>query len=149
MGGVFLLCGNAALLSVSSYFDIKYKRIPNKLTLGMLSFLCCFIAVNVLITGVSPGAGQLVHCIAGAATPFFVMLPAEMLTQKQFGAGDKKALFVIGLSVGFWGSIFVIFGMLAGALLFSIFKRVRKKDHIALAPFILISYIVVCTGVVL
>ena len=149
MGGMLIFCGNAAALSAASFFDIRKKRIPNICVLAMFAFLLVIKSIIFFHTGSGPDSMQILKSTAGALAPLFVMLPAELLTGKKFGYGDKKALMVLGLSTGAWGIIFVIFGMLAGAAVFSMVKRIKRDECLALAPFILMSYLVVCcTGVV-
>ena len=109
----------------------------------MLTLFCVPHAAAILITGITPSAGNIMRCATAAIIPFFLMFPAELITKKAFGAGDKKVLFVLALSTGIWEIVLVMFGMMAGGLIFSVVKRVKRGEHIALAPFILVSYCVI------
>ena len=145
MVSMIVFCGNMGLLAISCVYDLKYKKIPNKCVLCMLALFCTVQAVETLISGTSPNTVLITKSVAGGMAPFIFMLPAEILTKKAFGAGDKKLLFVLGLGTGAWGIIFVMFGMLAVGLAFGAVRRVKRGEYIAMAPFILVSYVAVVT----
>lgn len=143
MTSAIVFSGNIILLSISGVYDLKYKKIPNLCVLCMLTLFCVTHVAAILITGITPTCGTILKCATAAIIPFFLMFPAELMTKKAFGAGDKKVLLVIALSTGIWGIVFVMFGMMAGGLIFSVVKQVERDEHIAMAPFIIVSYFVV------
>ena len=138
---VFL--GNIIILAVTGVIDIKSKKIPNVCVLGMLALLCVLKAFEVEMTGALPDKEIIISSVAGALLPFFLLMPAELMTKKAFGAGDKKALFVLGLSMGSRHMVFVLLGTMAGGLIFAVIRKMKREEHIAMAPFILISYMIV------
>ena len=143
MTSAIVFSGNIILLAISGVYDLKYKKIPNICVLCMLTLYFVTHAAALLITGITPLTVTILRCAIAAITPFFLMLPAELMTKRAFGAGDKKVLFVLALSTGTWGIVFVMFGMMAGGLIFGMVKKVERREKIAMAPFILVSYFVV------
>ena len=151
---------NIFFLSISSYQDIKKRIIPNRCVLCMLAAFFAVNAGTVLSGGSSP---LMMTLIKWAVCPFFVILfflPAEILSGKSLGCGDKKMLMVLSLSLGFWGSVFLIFGMLTGAAFcYATLRYIKKKTEIMnykitdptvdrgmalpMAPFILAAYFIV------
>ena len=160
MSSLLIFFFNLFFLIISSYHDIKSKIIPNRCVLCMLASCFAVNAVTVLSGGVSPGMMTLLKWVVCPVIIMLFFFPAEMISGKRLGHGDKKVLMVLSLSLGFWGSIFLIFGMLAGAAIYyaAVYVlNVRKlKIHekctdlsdisdrsLPMAPFILAAYFMV------
>lgn len=86
--GVAVLCWMAAL----SYFDIRYRRLPNWLTLP---------AAVVIITVGLWGRGPSIW--AGAAALTALYLAAHLLSPRAMGAGDVKLAVSTGGLAGAFG----------------------------------------------
>ncbi|HQN65548.1 MAG TPA: A24 family peptidase [Methylophilus sp.] len=109
---IALLVGVIVLSLFVSFYDFKYRRIPNKLILtgllyGVLVFVSMgfFIPLNIVFKGFLFG---LIGLMAGG---MFLYVPYKY---KQVGAGDVKLVMVFGLLLGFKG---VILSILVGAII--------------------------------
>jgi prepilin peptidase CpaA len=115
------------LTLVISYYDVKYRRIPNKIVLLML--LIGFV-VNLLISSFN----GFVLSISGAALAFALMLILHIVGA--MGAGDVKLFAAIGSLIGFKlilptyliiaivGGLLAIISSLYRGTLFTTFTRV-------------------------
>lgn len=119
-------------LSVASYFDKKEFRIPNKLNLG-------FLAVRLLLI---PLIGLNLGSLYGAIIGLLLVLIPAMIINKPMG-GDIKLLAVSGLFLGAQNILILLGGtILAGIVPAVIVKKSSKeRKDIPLAPFVLISFI--------
>jgi prepilin peptidase CpaA len=101
----------AALVIVAGYYDIRYRRIPNWLTLpGVIVGL----ALNAFLE--PPVWHGLGDAGLGVALALLLNFPLYLLHAR--GAGDVKLLAAIGALVGWrdWVAIFVLSGILGGVL---------------------------------
>jgi prepilin peptidase CpaA len=90
------------------YFDLRYRKVPNRLIL-------CMIAGGVLIRAIG-GWSDLECGLCGLAMGLLLLMPAFVLNM--VGGGDVKSLAVIGLLVGphlLWISF--LLGAAAGGML--------------------------------
>jgi prepilin peptidase CpaA len=101
----------AAVVLVASYYDIRYRRIPNWLTLP------CVIVGFALNAFLEPpvwhGLGD-----AGLAVALALLFNFPLYLLHARGAGDVKLLAAIGALVGWrdWVAIFILSGILGGLL---------------------------------
>ena len=94
MADATIIAGAAVLLPLTllvAHFDVRYRRIPNALTLGVLS---SGLAVHLACRG---GAG-LRDSLLGCLFAFSLMLAVRCLTG--LGAGDVKLFGAIGALLG-------------------------------------------------
>lgn len=100
-----------ALVIVASYYDIRYRRIPNWLTLPCV--LVGFALNAFLGRTVLSGLGD-----AGLAVGLALLLNFPLYLLHARGAGDVKLLSAIGALVGWraWVEIFILSGILGGVL---------------------------------
>lgn len=136
--------GAMGLLTVGSFFDIRWKRIPVVLLLaGGAGGILCLISDNVAegigavflngLVGILPGAG---------------MLLLSFLTEKKVGSGDGFVLMILGLLQGI-GMVLLIFciGLFLQSLwavLLLVIKRADKQTCIPFLPFLLAGELVIC-----
>jgi prepilin peptidase CpaA len=91
----------AVALGAAVWFDVKYRRIPNKLVLaGTLAALALH---TVLPDGTGffsdhPGGLGFLNALAGLGVGFAVLLP--MYLMRALGAGDVKLMAMIGAFLG-------------------------------------------------
>ena len=136
-----VLLGEMLLLSgyVATVFDIKVKKIPNKLVLAMMAAWVLVMMPKLLLdTEVAlvmlKDAGW--GFLAGGGLFFLIYL----ISRKGLGGGDVKFMAVAGLYLGFGG---VMTSMLYGSILVGLtglilllLKKVGPKDTLPLAPFL-------------
>lgn len=120
---IVLLLLLAAHLAVAVYWDIRERRIPNKL---VLSGLLTALAFHAIVSGVA-GLGV---AFVGALTGLLVLLPLNML--RLMGAGDVKLMAMTGaFGASFQTSLWmVLYTLLAGGMLVILYAssgRVREK----------------------
>lgn len=124
-----------AILLAVSYFDIRERRVPNKIVgpaIG-IALLAMFITSE-WRSGLA-GAGF------GAA---FMLIPVLTLGKKG-GMGDVKLAFFMGLILGFPAIIAaLIISHLSSLILWVgvLFKRLNRKSQVPFAPFLALGTIV-------
>jgi prepilin peptidase CpaA len=103
------------LIVIAAVYDIRYRRIPNWLT---LSGVLAGMAMNAFLTPVWPG---LKTSLLGFAVGFGIYF--ALFAIRAMGAGDVKLMAAVGAMVGWqdWFAIFAITALLGGifAVLFS------------------------------
>lgn len=98
------------LLIGAAVFDVRYRRIPNWLTLAglLLGF-----AINF---GIGPPEGGVVFALEGFAVGFGVYMFLYVL--RAMGAGDVKLMGAVGALVGWerWFGIFLVTAIVGGVM---------------------------------
>jgi leader peptidase (prepilin peptidase)/N-methyltransferase len=139
------------VLVVSSLIDLKYRIIPDELTLGGLALgviLSPFVhiyhnyfyisATNILPDAIMRIIYSLIGAIVGGGTLYFIGIIGELIFKKEaMGFGDVKFMAMFGsflgwqtILIGFFSACFV--GSIAGIIYFLI-----TKDHyIPFGPFL-------------
>jgi prepilin peptidase CpaA len=109
----------ASLLFVAAWYDLKYKRIPNRLVATGL--VLGVLANGLLPEGYGfasklPGAGGWLYAIQGAGVGLLLLLPFYLL--RAMGAGDVKLVAMVGAFLGPASVVgTVLFTFLAGGLM--------------------------------
>jgi len=121
-----------ALLIGAAVYDIRYRRIPNWLTLTgvILGF-----AINF---GIGPPEGGVLFALQGFAVAFGLYMLLYLL--RAMGAGDVKLMAAIGALVGWerWFGIFLVTAIVGGVMAFVLVAaRGRLKRTIFNVGFIL------------
>lgn len=136
---VFFIVGASALI------DLKKKIIPNKLVLlGLVLRAIIYILEIFLCKDVIKDI--FVNDLIGFAIGFGVLFLTGLLTKGSIGFGDIKLFAVIGLSIGFMGTLGTLFlGLLASSFggIILLIKYRDKKRTFAFGPFIFIGYVLV------
>jgi prepilin peptidase CpaA len=96
------------VFSISLYFDLRYKRIPN--------WLCTVaLIIGFIVQSYFSGWAGLLNAFLGAGLALLILFPAFAL--KMLGAGDVKLMIAIGSFLEFkfllWS---IIYAVIAGAL---------------------------------
>ena len=91
------------------YYDVRYRRIPNRLVLAAL-------ASGLAVNAIFGGFGGVLHSLAGCALAFGLMLVLHVFGA--MGAGDVKLFAAVGalLGVGMVLPTFVAVALVGGAL---------------------------------
>lgn len=130
---IILLLLLAVHLAGAVYWDIRERRIPNKV---VLSGLITALAFHAAASGL-PGLGM---AVAGAVTGLLVLLPIHLL--RLMGAGDVKLMAMAGAFgasplASLW---MVLYTLLAGGLLVLLYaSRSRVREKLALNLFIMLK----------
>lgn len=116
---IVLLLLLAAHLALAVYWDVRERRVPNKV---VLSGLIAALSVYVLTSGL-PGLWMF---LAGALTGLAVLLPMNLL--RLMGAGDVKLMAMAGAFAGsapaaLW---MVLYTLLAGGLLVVLYATIGR-----------------------
>ena len=112
-------CGSA-----SAVIDLRIRRVPNKLTLGIA-------ALGVLIAVTNTGAVSVGAAFAGLGVGLAIMLPSHIIGAT--GAGDVKLFAALGTLLGPWGIVtaFVYTAIAGGVLALAVaLSRRRLRDTI-------------------
>ncbi len=121
-----------SLCIIITISDIHYQIISNK----VLIFFAVVIGVLRLIIPLEPWYDAYV----GAAFGFGLLLLIAILSKGGMGGGDVKLFGVIGLALGFQGTLltFVLASILGAVigLFLMIIKKVKRDTPIAFGPFI-------------
>ncbi|MBO8171969.1 MAG: prepilin peptidase [Bacillaceae bacterium] len=122
----------AMLMITVTLSDLKYHIIPNRVVYpGILLIFLIRLWIHPL---------PLWDYIAGAILGSGVLLLAALLSKGGMGGGDIKLFFLIGLVLGWKGTMLALFvsfmlgGLVAAVLLMT--GRVGRKDRIPFGPFI-------------
>lgn len=125
-----------AVLVAVSVFDLRERRIPNKIIFPA-------ILVALLTMFIRPGwQNALIGALFGAG---FMLLPVVAFG-KQGGMGDVKMAFFMGLILGFPGVLFalIIAHMCTLFLWIGVFfKRLDRKSLIPFGPFLAFGSLVI------
>lgn len=113
MSQIYLICATVPCLLVLCWYDCKYRKLPNVLTLGLagLALLCRIFlpGPDGVLNSVLDGLG------GGLICGLFLFLPFLF---RSAGGGDVKMLFATGIIVGFKYSLTeLLFVSLAGVVL--------------------------------
>jgi len=147
------LAGPAYVLAVAvplSVFDIKQRRLPNKLVLPGLAVS----VVGQLSAAIGSGNfWSMLWAFVSAVAVFCVALLANL--GGAMGMGDVKLLTLIALSLGWWGAPLVLialgtgFGLAALVVLsYFVVGRLKLTSTIPLGPYLLFGAGVATTALV-
>jgi len=146
--GLFMLLIHVMILvfgSIAATYDIKTRRIPNKLVLAMLAAWVLVIVPGLFID-TDATIAYMMSSMLGFLIAGGLFMLVYLLSRKGLGGGDVKFMAVSGLYVGFWGALSTIFiGSVLAAIiggLLILFKKIDRKEPIPLAPFLLAGILV-------
>jgi prepilin peptidase CpaA len=113
------------LVLIAAVYDVRYRRIPNWLTVGGLLIgllLNAFIGRN----DVRPGWHALLFSLAGLGVAFGVYV--ALYAVHAMGAGDVKLMAAVGAVVGWqdWFGIFTLTALVGGIMALIVIVR-RKR----------------------
>lgn len=121
-------------LGVNAILDFKYKKIPWVLSI-------CFIVIGIgsVLTSSPINWWQFLGAIVGIG-----MILISVCTKQAIGLGDGLVLLVVGIFIGLWKTLMILF--LAGILVavVGIVLMVQKKGNLKTSlpfiPFLLAAY---------
>jgi Flp pilus assembly protein protease CpaA len=138
------------LIAILGYFaaihDLKTKLIPNNLVLAMLSVWVIMI-IPKLFVDTDAGFSMLADSLLGFAIGGGLFMITYFVSRKGLGGGDVKFIAASGLYLGFYSTITaILYGSILAALtglVLILFKKIRRKDSIPLAPFLYIGILII------
>ena len=134
----------AVILSTFSFaamlFDIRQRRIPNTLVLAMFTGWMLLILPE-LFLDTQAGLLLLADSMLGFLLGGGIFLSVYLLSRRGLGGGDVKFMAAAGLFLGFGATLpAILYGTvlaaLSGLVLIAL-KKIKRKDTIPLAPFLL------------
>ena len=131
-GQVIFIIIFLGLLFLTSYIDIKEKRIPDE--------LCLALAVMAFAEAAIFQDAALNQKIAGALGMGILLLIISVISRGGIGGGDIKYMMAGGFMMG-WNKILLAFAigmMLAGIFgtVILLIKKANKRERIVLGPFL-------------
>lgn len=131
-------------MSVSTYFDCRWKRIPWWVqAMGVI-----FSFVNLIVKGDMPGIEEFIALIPG-----MILILLSFVTKESIGYGDGVSVMILGSIIGIRNCLWVICISLilisiVGALLM-ILKRASKKTILPYVPFLFVAESMMLIGMIL
>jgi len=124
-----ILLMSVAVMVAACVVDVDVHRLPNILTLPLLVVLLALLGVLAAVTGAWSALGR---AVLAAAVVFLVFLLLGLIGQGGMGMGDVKLSASIGLLAGYVSWVHVILGVLAAALIGTVWglglRVVRGRD---------------------
>lgn len=134
--------GCGVYLCLLSVIDIWIKKVP-----------VCLLAAGGIAAGVFRvyQSDMPFFITAAGAAAGAVFLVVSKVTEEGFGYGDSLLILVLGIYLGFWNLLGVLFGAFLLSALFAVlalsFHKFDRSTGYPFVPFLLISYIVwICAG---
>ncbi|HYF94157.1 MAG TPA: A24 family peptidase [Symbiobacteriaceae bacterium] len=128
-----------SVLTTVSLIDLHDRIIPNEMVLaGLVAGLIMLALLPYPEKGWLEGVG-------GAAGAFAALLVIALIAPGGMGLGDVKLAAVIGLFLGRWSAMGLLFAFLAGGLVSSLLLALRivgRKSHIPFGPWLALGAIV-------
>lgn len=121
----------AILLILASYFDFKYRIVPNEISvLGMIAG----IMFSLFIPQLHNVGSSILGILAGGGSLYFIGFITETKFNKDFvGGGDIKLLAMIGAFIG-WKMVLIVLGVSTLlAMSYCVIKNIRTTAY---APFL-------------
>lgn len=129
-----LAVGSALLILV----DLAVFRLPDRIVWPTTAAVLGMLVVAAALTGWWQRLGTAVLAMIVVGLVFFAV---GWIAPESFGLGDVKASLVLALALGWHGWQAVLFGMLAGFLLFALAalallatRRASLQSHLAFGP---------------
>lgn len=133
--GLYILL--LTLVGIAALVDYQKKQIPNLMVLLLL--------VTGLINLILVKKGW-IYALLGLFGIGALLFVVYYFSKGAIGMGDIKLLATIGLILGFWDTLLLIFiaSFISGlaSLMLMVLGRVNKKSKIPFAPFIFLSMLI-------
>jgi len=143
--GISLIEGISEYITVMfllwlAIIDAKTFTLPNKL---LIVWLGCRTLLLLMITLHYGSFHVIINSLLGAGSVFAVFLIFYYISKRTLGGGDVKLSFVLGfaltLSLVFTAVFYALLFCGIFALVAVITKKMKKKDHLPLGPFLFIG----------
>jgi len=138
----------AALAPVLAVIDLRWRRLPDQLTLPAYPAAALLLAAGAL--AIPGGARHFLSALAGLAAAWLFFALLALVQPAGLGWGDVKLSGVLGLYLGWLGAAAVAAGLLGAFVLAALAGlgliaagRATRKSQIPFGPFMLVSAIAV------
>jgi leader peptidase (prepilin peptidase) / N-methyltransferase len=138
----------AALAPVLTVIDLRWRRLPDRLTLPAYPAATLLLAAGA--PAVPDGGRHLVSALAGLATAWLFFALIALIHPGGLGWGDVKLSGVLGLYLGWLGTAAVAAGLLGAFALAALAGlgliaagRATRKSQLPFGPFMLVSALAV------
>jgi leader peptidase (prepilin peptidase)/N-methyltransferase len=138
----------AALAPVLTVTDLRWRRLPDRLTLPAYPAAALLLAAGAL--AIPDGGRHLLSALAGLATAWLFFALIALIRPGGLGWGDVKLSGVLGLYLGWLGAAAVAAGLLGAFALAALAGlgliaagRATRKSQLPFGPFMLASAIAV------
>ncbi|MCU6748389.1 A24 family peptidase [Faecalicatena acetigenes] len=123
-------------LLILSFIDIKSRKIPVwTLIIGMM--------LSVIFQYMTGNTDYILVVLGGIIGAVFII--TSKATKEKFGYGDSILIFILGIFLGFWNILYLLFiaffvSAVYSIILLSIFRK-GKKESFPFIPFLTIGYL--------
>lgn len=125
-----------------AFIDLRVKKIPNKIILGLICMRAIFILISAIFNP-EQFLSVFLLSVIGFLVGGVIMLIFLFLSRGGIGAGDVKMFAVLGLFYGFQGLIpIMLYSLIIAAvtgILLLISRKAKMKSTLPMAPFALIG----------
>ncbi len=139
---MFGMVGAIGTLIVSSFFDVKWKKIPVAVLLagGVWALVWMFMCIA------AQGCGKVLAANAAAVLPGAAMIVISFLTNKKVGYGDGILLVILGIMEGIEKILLIfcvgLFLQSLAAVVLLLMKKADKQTCIPFVPFLLAAQMI-------
>jgi len=129
------------VLLVLSYIDIRIHRVPVKLlavsNIAAILYYIIFREINI-------------WALAGGAGVGIIFLIISRVTREGFGYADSWGILILGLYLGFWKLLELLFAAFSMLAIFAIAmlagKKMSRRCVLPFFPFLTVGYVAVLLG---
>lgn len=133
------------MLAAMAWIDYKFKIIPNKLIVAGL--ICWIIEQAIIVYGFNNKWSEVLPAaFLGGFLWGGIFVVIALISKASLGMGDAKMFFVLGLMNGMNDTYCILLIsmliMAVTSIVLLLLKKVDRKTHVPMAPFVLIGFLV-------
>ncbi len=131
------------LLGISSFMDIKYRKISTRLLIVFGTAAILILAEKMYRNGIVEIGRMFIGILPG-----LLLLLFGKITSESIGYGDGYIFVIIGIYIGFIRTVGILITALFLSALISIFllsiRKINRHTELPFIPVVLISYFIQC-----
>lgn len=134
-------------LIVVFFLDLKYGIIPDKIIFPAIIVSLVYISISTFYPLSSNVLPSIFNHLSSALGAFLFFLFIYLITRgRGMGLGDVKFSFVLGLTLGIWGTILALYiafltGGIIGIILI-LWKKKTLKNAVPFGPFLVVGFLI-------